>query len=137
MGQQTAKRVDLDTLLGESDFLIICCALNAETNKLFSRKTLEKMKSSAILINTSRGAVVDMDDLSHALETGVIRAAGLDVTDPEPIPLDHKLLQLPNCVILPHIGSATIEARSAMSRLAALNIVTALEGQNMPAEIPH
>lgn len=135
-GDHPAKQVNMDTLLAESDFVIICCALNPNTKKLFSRETLQKMKSSAILINTSRGAVVDMDDLYYALDSGVIRAAGLDVTDPEPIPVNHKLLQLPNCVILPHIGSATIEARSAMSKVAALNIIAALDSSSMPAEIP-
>lgn len=93
------------------------------------------MKNTAILVNTSRGPVVSMDDLAEALETKQIAAAGLDVTVPEPIPLDHKLLKLPNCVILPHIASATNEARSAMSDLTAKNIIAALKKEPMPAEV--
>ena len=93
------------------------------------------MKKTAILINTAREPIVNMDDLADALEQGQIAGAGLDVTVPEPIPLDHRLLKLKNCVILPHIGSATIEARSAMSQLAAQNFIAALQSYNMPAEV--
>lgn len=130
-----AQKVEFEQLLGLSDFLIICCELNESTRGMFNKDTLQKMKSSAILINTSRGPLVNMDDLSEALSQGVIAGAGLDVTVPEPIPLDHKLLSLHNCVILPHIGSATIEARSAMSELTARNIIAGLRAEPMPAEL--
>lgn len=130
-----AKRVDLEHLLEHSDFLIICAALNESTRNMFDRNAFRKMKPSAILINTARGPIVNMDDLADALESSEIAGAGLDVTVPEPIPLNHRLLKLNNCVILPHIGSATNEARSAMSSLAAENIVAALHGEKMPAEV--
>lgn len=130
-----AKRVDFTELITESDFILICCALTDATKGLFNNQTFVKMKNTAILVNTSRGPVIDMDDLAEALENNQIAAAGLDVTVPEPMPLDHKLLKLPNCVILPHIGSATNEARSAMSELTAKNIIAALKDQPMPAEV--
>ena len=76
-----------------------------------------------------------MDDLADALEQGQIAGVGLDVTVPEPIPLDHRLLKLENCVILPHIGSATVEARAAMSEIAAQNLIAALQNHNLPAEV--
>lgn len=131
----SCERVEFDSLLHTSDFIIICCALNNSTHNLFNKATFEKMKKTAILINTARGPIVNMDDLEDALEQKEIAAAGLDVTTPEPIPVNHRLLGLSNCVILPHIGSATHEARSAMSQLAALNIVTALKGDPMPSEL--
>ena len=93
------------------------------------------MKKTAMLINTARGPIVNMDDLADALEQGQIAGAGLDVAIPEPIPLDHRLLKLKNCVILPHIGSATVEARAAMSELAAQNVITALQNKSMIAEV--
>lgn len=130
-----AQRVEFDELLLQSDFLIICCALTDSTKNLFDKNAFLKMKKSAILVNTSRGPVVNMDDLAEALENKEIAGAGLDVTVPEPIPLDHSLLKLNNCVVLPHIGSATNEARSAMSRLTAENIIAALNNQKMPAEL--
>ena len=130
-----AERVSFDDLLKESDFLIVCCALTEDTRGVFSTEVFKKMKKTAVLVNTSRGAVVDMNDLAVALETGELMGAGLDVTVPEPLPLDHKLFTLNNCIVLPHIGSATIEARSAMSELTAQNIIQALNGDAMPAEI--
>jgi len=93
------------------------------------------MKRNAILVNTSRGPVVDMDDLAEALDSGVIAGAGLDVTVPEPLPTDHKLFTLSNCVVLPHIASATVTTRSAMSELTGRNIIAALSGEPMPAEV--
>ena len=130
-----AERVSFNDLLKGSDFLILCCALTEETRGIFSMEAFKTMKKTAVLVNTSRGAVVNDDDLAVALETGEIMGAGLDVTDPEPLPLDHKLFTLKNCIVLPHIGSATIEARSAMSELTAQNIIQALNGDAMPAEI--
>jgi phosphoglycerate dehydrogenase-like enzyme len=90
------------------------------------------MKPNAILVNTSRGGVVDQQALFQALRRGRPFAAGLDVTDPEPLPADHPLRSLPNCLILPHIGSATREARDRMSMMAAENIVAGIEGHPLP-----
>lgn len=108
-----AKFVELDTLLRESDYVIPCCSLNEKTTNLFNSETFSMMKPNSILINTSRGGVVNQSDLYDALKEKKIAAAGLDVTTPEPLPLNSPLLSLPNCVILPHIGSATIETRGS------------------------
>lgn len=91
-----------------------------------------RMKPSAIFINTTRGGVVDQDALYHALANGQIRAAGLDVTDPEPLPADHPLLTLDNCVILPHIGSATVATRTKMAIMATQNLLAGVKGTTLP-----
>jgi phosphoglycerate dehydrogenase-like enzyme len=93
------------------------------------------MKKTAILVNTSRGGTVDQEALYNALVNGDILAAGLDVTIPEPLPKDHPLVKLPNCVVLPHIASASVATRSKMAELAANNLIAALEGQPMPAGV--
>ena len=128
----TARYANLDTLLAESDFVSLHCPLNAETRHLVNRDFLGKMKRSATLINTTRGGVVDQDALYHALHEGVIAAAGLDVTTPEPLPAEHKLLTLANCVILPHIGSASLATRTRMAQMAADNLVAGVTGAPLP-----
>lgn len=125
--------VDLDTLLVEADFVTLHVAYSPETHHLIGERELGLMKPTAILINTARGPVVDTDALVHALESGQILAAGLDVTDPEPLPADHRLVALPNCVVLPHIGSATVQSRDAMAVLAARNLIAVLEGHEPDA----
>ncbi|XP_035443980.1 glyoxylate reductase/hydroxypyruvate reductase [Spodoptera frugiperda] len=130
-----AIKVTFDELLTQSDFIICCAALVPETKAMFNKAAFEKMKNTAIFINTSRGGTVDQDALIEALQNNTIRAAGLDVTTPEPLPLDNPLLKLPNCVVLPHIGSAAIETRNTMSELTANNILAALKGKPMPAEL--
>lgn len=131
----SAKKVSFDDLLHLSDFVICCCAFTQETQNLFNAEAFSKMKNTAIFINSSRGGIVDQNALVDALNNGEIRGAGLDVTTPEPLPPDHPLFKLKNCVVLPHIGSATIEARTAMARLAAENLLSALENKCMPAEL--
>ncbi|GLG94316.1 Glyoxylate reductase/hydroxypyruvate reductase [Gryllus bimaculatus] len=128
-------RVPLDELLAQSDFIVVTCALTPETKEMFNDETFAKMKSSAIFVNTSRGGVVDQPALQRALESGKIAAAGLDVMTPEPLPPDHPLLQLKNCVIIPHIGSATTKTREDMCILTAKNIIAALQGEPLPAEL--
>lgn len=123
-----ARYCDLDTLLAESDFLCISLPLTPETHHLIGREQLAKMKSSAILINIGRGAVVDEDALIGALKNGTIHAAGLDVFTREPLPVDSALLSLPNVVALPHIGSATHETRYGMAACAVDNLIAALTG---------
>lgn len=91
------RKVSMDELAEKSDFIVVTCALTPETQGLFNRQMFQKMKRTAILINTSRGPVVDQEDLIEALKNGTIRAAGLDVMTPEPIPLDSELLKLDNC----------------------------------------
>ncbi|KAK2578673.1 hypothetical protein KPH14_012161 [Odynerus spinipes] len=131
------EKVELDKLLEESDFVIVTIALTPDTRELFNAQAFEKMKRSAIFINASRGEVVDQQSLIGALKNGTIKAAGLDVMTPEPIPLDSELLKLENCVVLPHIGSATIETREEMARITAENILAVLEGasEKMPASL--
>jgi gluconate 2-dehydrogenase len=123
-----ARRVPLDELLAQSDFVCLQVPLTAETRGLIGAEELKKMKPSAILINASRGPTVDEAALIEALRNGVIRAAGLDVFEHEPLPADSPLLAMKNVVALPHIGSATYETRHAMNRNAAENLLGALDG---------
>ena len=122
-------RVDLDTLLAESDFVSLHVDLNPSTHHMMNAGAYKKMKNSAILINAARGPVVDHMALYDALKSGEIAGAGLDVTEPEPIPSDHPLLTLENCVIAPHIASASVDTRRNMSMLAATNIINGLAGK--------
>lgn len=122
----------LDNLLGESDHVIVLAALTEETKGMIDSKALALMKPTATLVNAARGPLVDADALAEALSRGIIFGAGLDVTDPEPIPADHRLLALPNCLVVPHIGSATFRTRVHMAEMAAANLVAALSGERMP-----
>jgi glyoxylate reductase len=123
----------LDELLASSDVVSLHVALNAETRHLLGRRELGLMKPTAVLVNTARGAVVDQVALYEALVTGGIAAAGLDVLEIEPAPLDEPLLALPNCLVLPHVGSATRRARAAMASLAVDNVLAGLAGRRLPA----
>ena len=127
-----AEFTDFPDLLAESDFISIHTPLNDATRDLFNADTFRKMKRTAILINTSRGGTVDQAALYDALVKGEIAGAGLDVTTPEPLPTDHPLLTLPNCVILPHIASASYATRAKMAWLAAENVVAGVKGQRLP-----
>jgi glyoxylate reductase len=128
-----ARRVELDRLLGESDFVSIHTDLNEQTRGLFNHDRLKKMKRTAVLVNTARGPIVDTRALYTALKTGVIFAAGLDVTEPEPLPADDPLLTLPNVIVAPHIASATVGTRNAMAQICADNLIAGLTGQKLPA----
>ena len=123
---------DLEILLRESDFVTLHVPLTKETHHLIGKGELEMMKPTAILINTSRGPIVDQVALYGALRSGQIAAAGLDVTDPEPISPDDPLLSLDNCVILPHIGSASVATRTKMATMAAENLIAGLKGEMPP-----
>ena len=123
-----ARRVELAELLASSDFVCLQVPLTPETQHLIGAAELRAMKRSAILINASRGATVDEAALIEALQSGTIHAAGLDVFETEPLPVDSPLLSMPNVVALPHIGSATHETRHAMALNAAENLVAALDG---------
>ena len=122
----------LNELLCEADFISLHCALTPETRHLIGARELTLMKPTAILINTARGPVVDQNALAAALKAGTIAAAGLDVFETEPVPLDDPILSLPNVVALPHIGSASIATRGRMARMAADNLLAALAGQRPP-----
>lgn len=130
-----AKFVSLDELLRESDFVIATCALTPETANMFNDLSFKKMKPSAVFVNTSRGGVVDQDALIRALKEKTIWAAGLDVTTPEPLSTDSELFNLKNCVVLPHIASATIETRNTMAMLSVKNILSGLRNKQMPSEL--
>lgn len=127
--------VPMDTLVSESDFVVMSCSLTPETLGLCDKAFFSKMKNTAVFVNTSRGTVVNQEDLYEALSSGQIAAAGLDVTTPEPLPTDHPLLTLKNCVVLPHIGSATYSTRGIMAALAVRNLLGGLQGTDMPSEL--
>jgi glyoxylate reductase len=127
-----AKWVSFDDLLEHSDVLSAHCALSEETKGVFNRAAFGKMKSTSIFINTARGPVHNEKDLLEALKAETIWGAGLDVTNPEPMKQNSPLLEMENVAILPHIGSATIEARNEMSRLAAVNIIEFYKGKKIP-----
>ena len=130
-----ARRVELDELLRESDFVSLHVNLTPETHHLVDADALRAMKPTAVLVNTSRGPVVDPDALTDALRGGEIFAAGLDVTDPEPLPADHPLVSLPNCVVVPHIASASKVTRGKMAAMAAANLLAGLRGERLPTPI--
>ncbi|XP_040337646.1 glyoxylate reductase/hydroxypyruvate reductase [Herpailurus yagouaroundi] len=130
-----AEFVSTPKLAAESDFIIVACSLTPATKGLCNKDFFQQMKKTAVFVNISRGDVVNQDDLYQALAGGQIAAAGLDVTTPEPLPTNHRLLTLKNCVILPHIGSATYGTRNTMSLLAANNLLAGLRGEPMPSEL--
>ncbi|CAB3230640.1 unnamed protein product [Arctia plantaginis] len=124
-----AEFVTQDELLTQSDFIVLAVPLTNETKHMINKDNLAKMKNNAIIVNVGRGDLVDQDALYDALKNKQIYAAGLDVTTPEPLPKDHKLLTLPNLFVLPHIGSATVRTRTEMGVLAANNVINALTGK--------
>ena len=125
----------LDNLLRESDYVMLTCPLTDETQNLINVETLARMKPTATLVNVARGAVVDTQALYEALRDGVIGGAALDVTEPEPLPRDHPLLQLDNLTLVPHLGSATVETRSEMARLSVENLSLGLDGKPLLHEV--
>lgn len=133
--QLRAKRVSFDELLEQSDFISVHTDLNEETAGMFNKSAFEKMKSNAIFINTARGGIHNQTDLVEALKNNVIGAAGLDVTDPEPPALDDPILHLPNCVVAPHIGSATISTRNAMAEIASDNLLNGIKGEPLRCSV--
>jgi glyoxylate reductase len=129
---QQPGRTPIPELLQRSDFISIHCPLTDQTRHLIDADALKLMKPTAILVNTARGPIVDQQALATALHTGQISGAALDVTDPEPLPADDPLLQAPNLIVAPHIGSATHEAREQMAELSVDNLLAALNGDPMP-----
>ena len=127
-----AQPVDLDALVRESDFVSVHVPLTEKTKHLVNAEFLAKMKPNSILVNTSRGGVVDQVALYGVLKAKRIFAAALDVTDPEPLPTDNPLLELENCLIVPHLGSASQHTRDMMSLLAAQNLIAGLKGERLP-----
>ncbi|KAI8984279.1 D-isomer specific 2-hydroxyacid dehydrogenase [Mycotypha africana] len=149
-----AEYVPFESLLTESDIIAVCCALTDETRDLFNYEAFKKMKKTAIFVNSARGGIVQQDDLGkvvdntsncynsldlckvsqtvRALEENLIGAVGLDVTTPEPLPASHKLYTFPNCLILPHVGSATLETRENMAQMTLDNILAGLRDETLP-----
>jgi glyoxylate reductase len=123
---------ELDALLPQADFVSLHCPLTPETEHLINRQALQVMKPSAVLVNTARGPIVDQEALLDGLAQGWIARAALDVTDPEPLPADHPLANLPNCIIVPHVASATISSRNRMAAMAAENLLAGLRDQRLP-----
>ena len=124
--------VAMERLLGQSDFITLHVNLTPETHHLIGRKQLESMKATSILVNTSRGPIVDNMALYDALHTGKIAYAALDVTEPEPIPANHPLLTLDNIIVVPHIASASVATRTKMAVIAAENLIAGLKGEMPP-----
>ena len=131
-----ATFLPLEDLLARSDFVSLHVNLSPVTRHLINAETLSWMKPTAVLVNTSRGPVVDQVALAAALRDGVIWAAALDVTDPEPIPMDDPLVGLDNCLIVPHIASASRATRDKMAQMAAANLVAGVRGEPLPTEVP-
>lgn len=127
-----ATYVSFERLLAESDVVSIHCPLTPATYHLFNADAFARMKPGAILVNTARGGIVDHDALLAALRTGRLGAAGLDVTEPEPFPPDHPLMQCERVIITPHIGSATVQTRRRMAQMAVANLLAGLRGERLP-----
>lgn len=127
--------VEFETLLKESDFITVHADLNPQTHHMFSTPQFQMMKPTAYLINAARGPIVDARALNTALRAGLLGGAALDVTEPEPIPMDDPLLELPNVIICPHIASASVATRTRMATLAAENLIAALEGRKPPTPL--
>ena len=130
------KYVSQEELLATADFIVLAVTLNPSTKHLINAETIAKMKQGVRLINISRGGVVDTEALYDALVSGQIGYAAMDVTDPEPLPGEHKLLSLENVTVTPHMASATKETRDAMALLTAENILAGLKGEALPAQVP-
>ena len=130
-----ATYTSFDELLAQSDYVVLVCPLTDETRGLIGAEQLSKMKTTAILINIARGGVVDTDALTSALKNNEIYHAGLDVTEPEPLPRGHELLSLPNVTIAPHLGSATEQTRFKMAELSVENLMLGLAGQQLKTTV--
>lgn len=130
-----AVKVSFEELCSQSDFISAHTALTEETKGMFNSAAFQLMKPTAVFVNTARGPIHDQAALAEALQSGELFAAGLDVTDPEPLPTSDPLLSLANCVIAPHIGSATIAARNGMAEIAADNLINGVLGKPLRAEV--
>jgi glyoxylate reductase len=130
-----ATFMPLQDLLPESDFVSLHVNLSEQTRGLINAERLGWMKPTAILVNTSRGPVVDQQALYEALRDGVIAGAALDVTDPEPLPGDDQLLSLEQCLVVPHIASASRPTRARMAEMAAANLLAGIRGERLPTPV--
>jgi len=133
--EEEAEFVAFDELLKVSDFVVVTCSYSPELHHMFDSRAFGLMKNSSIFVNTSRGGIVNQDDLVTALTSRTIFAAGLDVMTPEPIPTDHPLTKLDNCVLIPHVGSAGLQTRTKMTEMTVENLLAGLQGRPMPAQL--
>lgn len=124
-----ARYVSMDDLFRQSDVLSLHCPLTDETRRIINRETIGMMKHGVVIVNAARGEVIDTDALVEALKSHRVASAGLDVTDPEPLPPDHPLFHLNNCLIVPHIGSATTTTRKRLAEMCCENILDGLRDQ--------
>ena len=131
-----ATYLPLEELLPRSDFVSLHVNLSPQTRHLINAETLAWMRPTAVLVNTSRGPVVDQVALADALDARTIFAAALDVTDPEPIPMDDRLVGRDDCLIVPHIASASRATRGKMAAMAAANLLAGVRGEALPTEVP-
>ncbi len=129
------RHVSRDDLLAASDYVVLTVPLTEQTQRLIGRAELARMKPTAALVNVARGGVVDTAALTEALAARTIRAAALDVTDPEPLPRDHPLLRLNNVLITPHLGSATEQTRQRMAEVSVDNLLAGLAGRPLPFRV--
>lgn len=130
-----ARKIDLESLLRESDFISLHIPLTPETQGLMDEQAFSLVKPGAVLVNTARGGVIDQSALYQALKGGRLFAAAIDVSDPEPLPLDSPLLELENLIITPHIASASYHSRNQMAVLSAKNLLAGLRGEPLPYEV--
>ena len=128
----SVRFAEKEDLLASSDYVMLCVPLTDQTRRSIGERELSRMKPDSTLINIARGAVVDMDALTKAISEGRIAAAALDVTEPEPLPRDHPLLSMPNVIVTPHLGSATVETRRRMAELSVENLLAGLRGEPLP-----
>jgi glyoxylate reductase len=151
IGQATARRAEgfgmeivhssrssgvrLEELLERADFVSLHTPLTPATRHLIAADALRRMKRTALLVNTARGGVIDQNALRTALHDGEIAGAALDVTEPEPLPADDPLLDAPNLLVVPHVGSATVRTRARMAEMAVENLLAALDGRPMPHQV--
>ena len=130
-----ATYVSKEELLRNSDYVVIVVPLNDETRDLITFEDFEMMKSTAVLVNIARGGVVNTDAITKALQTNQIYAAGLDVTEPEPLPRDHPLLLQKNLTIAPHLGSATVQTRQKMADLSVANLLNGIADKDIVSSV--
>ncbi len=135
VGEVDATYASLDRLLAESDYVVLTVPLSPSTKGMIGTREIKLMKSTGVLVNVARGSIVDTTALTQALQTRTIRGAGLDVTNPEPLPRDHPLLRLANVVITPHLGSATLETRQKMAELSVENLLAGLRGETLVSRV--
>ena len=131
----SVRYAGFEELLSQSDYVMLTVPLTPETKGLIAARGLALMKPTATLINIARGPIIDTDALVQALSHGTIAAAALDVTDPEPLPRGHPLLAMPNVVIVPHLGSATLQTRQRMAEMSAANLLAGLRGEPLPTQV--